>query len=200
MAKDPQHQLTELELKKLNSAFSAQKINAISNGIEFILTFDEWLFIWLESGKLPERGCRRGQFLMFRKDNIGSYSKDNVEIKTKYNNLSIDRTKYFDHKDNSRRRNIPFLLTFEEWLRIWVDSGHYHERGFRNGQYVMSRFGDKGPYSIDNVKIILAEENRKFKHTEKAKQQISKSLIGNKRSLGFKHPPEFGEKVSLSNK
>jgi hypothetical protein len=62
-------------------------------------------------------------------------------------------------KTNAKRRNIPFLLTYEQWLRIWQQSGHLHERGCKRGQYVMARFGDTGPYSVDNVKIILVGDN-----------------------------------------
>ena len=62
-------------------------------------------------------------------------------------------------KSNAIRRNIPFLLTFEQWLEIWKQSGHLHERGRHRGQYVMSRFGDTGPYSIDNIRIITVGEN-----------------------------------------
>ena len=62
-------------------------------------------------------------------------------------------------RKSSRERNIDFLLTYEEWLQIWIDSGHLHERGRFRGQYVMARFGDKGPYAIGNVKIVTAEEN-----------------------------------------
>jgi hypothetical protein len=64
------------------------------------------------------------------------------------------------HKNNARLRGIPFLLNFNEWLAIWDASGHWDQRGWRRGQYVMSRPGDTGPYAIDNVAIILAEENR----------------------------------------
>jgi len=36
--------------------------------------------------------------------------------------------------------------------------------------------------------------------TEEQKKKISKSLIGNTRSLGYKHPKSFGEKISNSTK
>jgi hypothetical protein len=66
---------------------------------------------------------------------------------------------YHWHKYSARNRNIPFLLTFDEWLKEWEDSGHLHERGCRKGQYCMARFGDQGPYAIGNVKIILHTQN-----------------------------------------
>jgi hypothetical protein len=69
--------------------------------------------------------------------------------------------KFKEHKYRADRRGIPFLLTYDEWLKIWEDSGHLHERGNRHGQYVMARYGDAGPYSIGNVRIITAAENRR---------------------------------------
>jgi hypothetical protein len=60
---------------------------------------------------------------------------------------------------NARARDIEFLLTYSEWLKIWQDSGHLSERGKKLGQYVMARFGDKGPYAVGNVRIIATTEN-----------------------------------------
>jgi hypothetical protein len=68
--------------------------------------------------------------------------------------------RYFtDQKRSSKERGIEFLLTFDEWLKEWVDSGHLHERGRKKGQYCMARFGDTGPYAVGNVKIILHSDN-----------------------------------------
>lgn len=69
------------------------------------------------------------------------------------------RSRYWDHVGNARKVGTPFLLTFEEWWRIWQDSGHWTERGRRRGQYVMSRPGDQGAYEVGNVVIRRAEEN-----------------------------------------
>jgi hypothetical protein len=61
------------------------------------------------------------------------------------------------------RRGIAWLFTFKTWLAKWRDSGHLHERGRKLGQYVMSRPGDHGPYSVENTRIVLTSEN----HAEK---------------------------------
>ena len=55
---------------------------------------------------------------------------------------------------------IQFKLTFEEWLKIWIDSGKFHLRGKKIGQYCMSRIGDKGHYEVGNVFIQLNSQNR----------------------------------------
>lgn len=54
---------------------------------------------------------------------------------------------------------IEFRLTFEEWMDIWWNSGHYFERGTYHGQFVMSRFQDLGHYELGNVFIQLSTDN-----------------------------------------
>lgn len=59
----------------------------------------------------------------------------------------------------AKRRGIPFLLTFNKWLKVWKDSGHFHQRGKRPGQYVMARRDDVGPYTVGNVYVTTIEQN-----------------------------------------
>lgn len=79
---------------------------------------------------------------------------------------------------NSGQRGIDFLLSYEEWLGIWVASGKLSKRGRGKNKYVMARFGDKGPYAVGNVKIITSSKN------------LSEGLVGNANALGHKHPPK----------
>lgn len=60
---------------------------------------------------------------------------------------------------------IEMRLTFNEWLNIWLTSGHWHERGCRKGQYVMSRYNDIGHYEIGNVEIKTAGDNIRENHS-----------------------------------
>ncbi|WP_018322556.1 hypothetical protein [Bradyrhizobium sp. WSM2793] len=69
------------------------------------------------------------------------------------------RTDFIEHRVNAKDRGIGFQLTFSQWLEIWIASGKVRKRGCRRGQYVMARYGDRGPYAIGNVKIISASEN-----------------------------------------
>ena len=62
------------------------------------------------------------------------------------------RTRYNVQKHSAiKRRKIPFEITFEDWYKVWTDSGHWTERG--RGGYVMARKGDKGPYALGNIEI-----------------------------------------------
>lgn len=85
--------------------------------------------------------------------------------------------RYRGHKRGAGKRGIPFLLTFEEWYQIWLNSGHYDKRGAKRGHYVMARFGDIGPYSVDNVKIILHEENLSEAHLGKERPEWVREKI-----------------------
>jgi len=72
------------------------------------------------------------------------------------------RRKFSDARIDARRRGVAWQLTFEQWMQIWLDSGHWHERGTRRGCYCMARHGDIGPYAIGNVSIQLSIENTTF--------------------------------------
>ena len=66
---------------------------------------------------------------------------------------------YHNHRIRAKRRGIPFLLTYVEWMEIWMDSGKWHRKGHCRGQYCMARYGDKGGYEVGNVRICLVEVN-----------------------------------------
>lgn len=98
--------------------------------------------------------------------------------------------RYLTQKHGAAKRNIEWLLTFEQWLKIWLDSGHLEERGNKKNQYCMSRYGDIGPYSVDNVFIQKHGENTRQAHTgrylphrhnpcsQEKRDKISKALKG----------------------
>lgn len=62
--------------------YKGQQTNAKSRGIAFELTFEEWLTIWVKSGKLDFRGKRKNSYVMSRKGDVGPYSADNAVIIT----------------------------------------------------------------------------------------------------------------------
>lgn len=68
---------------------------------------------------------------------------------------------YWTHKYNAIGRDLKMELTFEQWYDIWLQSGHWEQRGRGKGKYCMSRIGDKGNYSLGNVFIQSIEQNSK---------------------------------------
>lgn len=92
--------------------------------------------------------------------------------------------KYQDQRSAATKRvdkngdPIQFKLTFDEWLDIWIESGHIQDRGIRPGQYVMSRYNDIGHYEVGNVFIQLSVNNL------------------TDANIGRKHTPEHINKVA----
>lgn len=96
-----------------------------------------------------------------------------MSVYTPYDDIYLmikSRKDFVNHKHNAKSRKILFLLSFDEWIKIWTESGHLLDRGCRSGSYVMARFNDIGPYSINNVAIISQEENL----SQSAKRQKGK--------------------------
>ena len=57
----------------------------------------------------------------------------------------IERSKFQQQKYMAKRRGIEFLFTFEEWIKMWEDSGKWNERGRGAKKYCMARHNDIGP-------------------------------------------------------
>lgn len=118
--------------------------------------------------------------------------------------LRIAKQRYSWHKAGAKKNNIPFLISFDEWWKIWKSSGHWEERGNRRGCYQMARFGDVGPYKVGNVRIITLNENQNEPALRKKRSDIAK---GRKPGTFFvpsfkgkRHTKKAREKISMSNK
>jgi len=105
--------------------------------------------------------------------------------------LSKAKKRFQFQRWNSRRRkdrlgkHIEWHLTFEQWLEIWLSSGHYQDRGVGANKYVMSRKCDLGNYEIGNIEIKLASENT-----------IEGNILNPGRRLGHTTPQEIKDKIS----
>jgi len=120
----------------------------------------------------------------------------------------IARAKWQAHRHRADRSSIGFQLTFDEWLTIWLESGHWNERGCHKGQYVMSRRGDTGPYAVGNVFIQTHTMNikeakigkKRPPFSEEHKRKVSETMRGRpkseetkRRMRGKKRPPRTEE-------
>lgn len=72
---------------------------------------------------------------------------------------NIPRFRFTIQRSQAKRRGIAWELSFEQWIAIWTESGHWEQRGKTAGSYCMARHGDVGPYAVGNVSIITVEQN-----------------------------------------
>jgi hypothetical protein len=79
--------------------YNRQKQNAKRRGVSWELTFEQWWAIWQESGKWNQRGCGRGQYVMSRYNDTGSYAIGNVFIQEAGLNGSQALKKWFAEKN-----------------------------------------------------------------------------------------------------
>lgn len=76
---------------------------------------------------------------------------------------------------NARERGIEWQFNLWQWWTVWQESGHWEHRGRGQG-YVMCRYGDIGPYAVDNVFIAPAIENSSEKAIKQSGLPIGVSL------------------------
>jgi hypothetical protein len=110
------------------------------------------------------------------------------------------RRDFTNHRYNAKGRKADFFLSFEDWMKLWLDSGHAHKRGRGKGKYCMARFGDQGPYTVGNVRITSMEDNLidQWKRPETLKK-VQEALIGNAYAKGYKHTDESRFKMRRSS-
>ncbi|KAB2970315.1 hypothetical protein [Zoogloea sp.] len=77
--------------ESLLDAYKAQRNTAKTRGISFDLSFDEWLNVWLSSGRLTERGKGKDRYCMSRINDEGAYEVSNVFIQTFGGNIAEAR-------------------------------------------------------------------------------------------------------------
>lgn len=109
------------------------------------------------------------------------------------------RRAYTQQKHAAKKRNIDFLLSYEEWLDIWNQSGKLHLRGCRKDQYVMARHADKGPYAIGNVTIKTTGDNAREAFCGTSRPTAIREKIRNTLS-GKKQTPEVIEARTASRR
>ena len=111
----------------------------------------------------------------------------------------IAKQRYNEQKYRATSRGIQFNLTFEQWYDIWDQSGKWEQRGCKKDNYVMSRIGDMGAYTIGNVFIQLHQANAKDGQLGKKLsithiQSIKQTMLGNKHG-SKKRSPETCERI-----
>lgn len=71
---------------------------------------------------------------------------------------------YVRHKSGSKRRGIPFRITFNQWWNWWAMDDRWSRRGRSACSLVMARHGDVGPYAISNIYCATHAQNVRDGH------------------------------------
>jgi hypothetical protein len=72
-----------LPLRRNNTkamAYTYQRQAAKKRGIEWAISLEEWLRVWIDSGKWGLRGVGKGRYCMARNNDTGPYKVGNVSI------------------------------------------------------------------------------------------------------------------------
>ena len=67
--------------------YQKHRAAAKTRGIDFLLTFEEWLDIWSKSGYYHLRGRGKGTYVMSRYNDTGAYTIGNVFIQSNAQNI-----------------------------------------------------------------------------------------------------------------
>jgi hypothetical protein len=81
------------EGETLAARYLTQRNSAGQRGIQWAITFPEWVGVWERSGKLAERG--RGSYVMARNGDVGPYAVWNVRIITHSENSKESRANVY---------------------------------------------------------------------------------------------------------
>ena len=124
--------------------YGQHKANAKKRGIEFDLTFDEWMDIWRDH--YASRGAGPGQLQMCRTRDEGGYSAENVRIDTREANLQ-------EAVAVSRSRAIEQDWVIEGQnrteLRGWLLDRRNHSRDYFKERIAAERAAERGDCDDD---------------------------------------------------
>ena len=98
---------------------------------------------------------------------------------------------YNDQAHHAKERGIDFVISYSEWLEMWLVSGKWEERGKTGGSYQMCRIGDIGPYSVRNCYIDTTYANQRETRTytkEQHQEMNNLYLLGeSQREIGSRY-------------
>ena len=111
------------------------------------------------------------------------------------------KQKYYNKRVNANKEGIEFFLTFEEFKYLMEKAGlTVDDLGFTGKNYVLARYNDSGPYSINNCRFITQYENYHEKKITKAEKENGINAINLIRNTDeFKQKQKNGYKRWLDD-
>jgi len=69
---------------------------------------------------------------------------------------------FVQQKNQAQWRDEGWTISFEDWKRLWRESGQWENRGRERGCYCMTRLDWSTSWTLDNVVIITREEHARL--------------------------------------
>jgi len=109
---------------------------------------------------------------------------------------------YLRHKGqvtfhHNRKGVTPFDMSFEDWLEMWMQSGHWENRGRLGQQYCMAKIDYSKPLTKDNAHIITNSERTGLLNRGKFVSEHTRELMREKK-LGVPKSDEHRKNMSLA--
>lgn len=83
----------------------------------------------------------------------------------KWRAKNLERSAYLNLRANSKRRNIKFELTYEQFLEFGYKHKYFAGKGKTKDSYSIDRINNELGYVIDNIQVLTISENsRKNKY------------------------------------
>ena len=90
--------------------------------------------------------------------------------------MDINRKNYRAQKYHAQRRGIQFNITYQDWLSWW--GADINRRGNNSNDLCMARYGDTGPYELDNVyKTTIAQNLKDKKQKYNGEHPMAKKVM-----------------------
>lgn len=90
---------------------------------------------------------------------------------------------WIQQKNQAQWREEGWTISYEDWKRLWDESGQWDNRGRARSCYCMTRRDITEPWSVDNVMIITREEHAR-----------SQSQAAN---AGYRSPAQLKRRIKL---
>lgn len=84
---------------------------------------------------------------------------DHINYYFRSSNGKTPLDRFRTQRARAKTRGIRWEFTFADWWGVWARSGKWRKRGNGLGFYVMARYRDQGPYSVENVCILPSDDN-----------------------------------------
>ena len=94
------------------------------------------------------------------------------------------RTRYYMKKSNVNHiyGQGQWQIDFNQWLNIWIASGHISQMGSSGNEYVLARIDRTRPFTVDNLHIVTKSQQITDLHRGVSKNRGREFNVGIKRS------------------